>query len=69
MLMSLSPTSALVEGVNSGGSKRADSLRPSGSVMSCIVPDFWYSAHAEPAEGADAGVSQGQRLRSGLTDR
>ena len=48
--MSLSPTSAFVDGVKSGGSNRVDSFMPSASLIPCMVPDFWYSDHAEPGE-------------------
>ena len=40
MFSSLSPTSALVDGVKIGGSNLVDSFIPSANLMPCIVPDF-----------------------------
>jgi hypothetical protein len=48
MFSSWSPTSALVDGVNTGSGSRSDSCNPSGSVAPCMVPVVRYSFHAEP---------------------
>ena len=42
------PVSAFVAGEKMAGSSRALSVRPAGSRSPASVPDFSYSAHAEP---------------------
>ena len=48
MFSSWMPTSALVDGVNTGSGSSADSCRPAGSGVPCMVPPALYSFHAEP---------------------
>ena len=42
------PVMHLVDGVNTGSGSCADSSRPSGSFVPCMVPDALYSFHADP---------------------
>lgn len=42
------PSSALVEGVNTGSGSLADFASPAGSLVPCIVPVALYSFHADP---------------------
>ena len=48
MFMSWSPSSALVEGVNTGSGSWLDSSSPSGIAAPCMVPPVRYSFQAEP---------------------
>ena len=43
------PSVAFVDGVNIGSSSRLASWRPLGMAVPFTVPDFSYSAYAEPA--------------------
>ena len=48
MFSSWSPSSALVDGVNTGSGSCDDSRRPAGSGAPFMVPDALYSFHADP---------------------
>ena len=42
------PSVALVDGVKTGSGSCWASSKPAGNVDPCIVPDSWYSFHADP---------------------